>query len=225
VYFFFNLSFFCVIYAKIIILTLFTYCTNVVFLFCFIFPINSEIYNISFNLLLKYHYDLLRSLKMYFIMILFILIFYFISDPPTKPTFKITTTNETRQINVTTATIRLKERDNINMTCFSEGNPIPKYTWESQTDQIHETIRPFVNISRKDAGNYTCYASNVMKRTFGDTEHGLNSSSIYLDIMCKYKIHLIYPQNLIYSMLRKVIFQTFSPFKICIASFYYRFIN
>ncbi|XP_060587314.1 hemicentin-1-like isoform X1 [Ruditapes philippinarum] len=101
--------------------------------------------------------------------------------PPHIPT--ITISNGTRQINVTTPTIQLKERDNINMTCFSKGNPFPNYTWDSPNDQIQENIRQFANISRQDSGNYTCYVSNLMKRTFGDTENGLNISSIYLDIL------------------------------------------
>ncbi|XP_060599213.1 cell adhesion molecule 3-like [Ruditapes philippinarum] len=95
----------------------------------------------------------------------------------------ITISNGTRQLNITAATIQLRETDNINMTCFSEGKPLPKYTWDSHNDQIQGRKRQFTNINRKDAGNYTCYASNLMKRTFGDTEQGMNVSSLFLDIM------------------------------------------
>ncbi|XP_060581414.1 carcinoembryonic antigen-related cell adhesion molecule 5-like [Ruditapes philippinarum] len=95
----------------------------------------------------------------------------------------ITISNGTRQLNITAVTIQLRETDNINMTCFSEGKPLPNYTWDSHNDQIQGRLRQFTNISRKDAGNYTCYASNLMKRTFGDTEQGLNVSSLSLDIM------------------------------------------
>ncbi|XP_060565354.1 nephrin-like [Ruditapes philippinarum] len=95
----------------------------------------------------------------------------------------ITISNGTRQFNITAATIQLRETDNINMTCFSEGKPLPKYTWDSHNDPVQGRIRQFTNISRKDAGNYTCYASNLMKRTFGDSEQGLNISNLSLDIM------------------------------------------
>ncbi|XP_060605523.1 synaptogenesis protein syg-2-like, partial [Ruditapes philippinarum] len=101
--------------------------------------------------------------------------------PPHIPKFTIS--NGTRQVNVTSATIQLKETDNINMTCFSDGKPVPNYTWTSHNAQIHENIRQFANIIRKDAGKYTCNVNNVMERSFGDTEHGLNVSSISLDIL------------------------------------------
>ncbi|XP_060559287.1 hemicentin-1-like [Ruditapes philippinarum] len=101
--------------------------------------------------------------------------------PPHIPT--ITISDGTRQINVTTATIRLKERDNINMTCFSEGNPVPKYTWESPNDKLQGNIRQLTSINRNYTGNYTCHVSNTMKRTFGDSENWFNISSIYLEIL------------------------------------------
>ncbi|XP_060605809.1 hemicentin-1-like [Ruditapes philippinarum] len=109
--------------------------------------------------------------------------FFFIRvlHAPYIPT--ITISNGTRQLNIAAATIQLRETDNINMTCFSEGKPLPKYIWDSHNDQIQGRIRQFTNISRKDAGNYTCYASNRMKRTFGDFEQGLNVSSLSLEIM------------------------------------------
>jgi hypothetical protein len=111
-------------------------------------------------------------------------------DAPYIPT--ITISNGTKQLNITAATIQLRETDNINMTCYSEGKPLPKYTWNSHNDQIQGRIRQYTNISRKDAGNYTCYASNLMKRTFGDTEQGLNVSSLSLDIMCTYEINIYF---------------------------------
>ena len=108
----------------------------------------------------------------------------FYLDPPRTPT--ITLSNVSRQSNVTTSTVQLKEMDNINMTCFSDANPRPNYTWTSLNNKVQSNVRQFSYLSRTDAGSYNCNVNNMMSRTFGEVKPGSNFSSIYLDIMCMY---------------------------------------
>ena len=94
-----------------------------------------------------------------------------------------------------TKAVQIKEKDNINMTCYSGANPSPNYTWSHSNIKIQSGVRQFSNISQNDAGKYVCYVHNIMSRTFGDSENGSNFSSIDIDVLCTYKLVIISEHN------------------------------
>ena len=70
----------------------------------------------------------------------------------------------------------------MNLTCSSDANPAANYTWykENQTLlQGPEDIYYFASISPEDSGVYRCKVENQYKQ--------INSSSLHIDVQCKYK--------------------------------------
>lgn len=80
--------------------------------------------------------------------------------------------------------LRIIENTTFTIKCNgSTSNPKGEiYLWQNQADN-NLTIR---NIKTDNAGMYSCNVTNIMKRTFGGTEIGHNSTTINIDVLCKY---------------------------------------
>ncbi|XP_067441976.1 sialoadhesin-like [Thunnus thynnus] len=74
------------------------------------------------------------------------------------------------------------EGSSVNLTCSSDANPAANYTWykENQTvTQGQQGSYHFTSISSEDSGIYHCKSENQ----YGQ----INSSSLIIDVQCKYK--------------------------------------
>jgi len=71
------------------------------------------------------------------------------------------------------------EGDNVNLTCNPSGVPLPTVSWVkvSSGQRFHVSELVFTNVSRSEAGEYRCEASN---------ECGNASESASVDVQCKY---------------------------------------
>ena len=74
--------------------------------------------------------------------------------------------------------ITVIEGENSNLTCHVSGTPMPSVSWtEVRTSNRTEgNIRSLINVSRSDAGEYKCEASNFC---------GNDSKSTFLIVNCK----------------------------------------
>ena len=70
------------------------------------------------------------------------------------------------------------ERENKTLTCNVSGSPVPTVTWTEVGSRSQSTgiIRYPTNISRNNAGEYKCEATN-------DCEN--SSASVFLTVLCK----------------------------------------
>ena len=70
------------------------------------------------------------------------------------------------------------EGENRNLTCNVSGGPVLTVTWTevSSRSQSSGVVRYLTNISRKNAGEYKCEATN-------DCEN--SSASTFLTVLCK----------------------------------------
>ena len=68
--------------------------------------------------------------------------------------------------------ITVIEGENSSLTCDVSGTPMPSVSWTEvrTSDRTEGNIRSLINVSRSDAGEYKCEASNFCgndsKRTF-----------------------------------------------------------
>ena len=71
------------------------------------------------------------------------------------------------------------EGGNVTMTCSASGFPAPTVYWvkTSNGDRFNKTELIFTNISRSEAGEYTCVASNPCNATTELAE---------VDVLCKF---------------------------------------
>ena len=74
--------------------------------------------------------------------------------------------------------ITLIEGDNGTLTCNVSGSPVPTVTWTevSSYSQSSGVMRYLTNISRNNAGEYKCEATN---------DCGNSSASTFLTVLCK----------------------------------------
>ena len=74
--------------------------------------------------------------------------------------------------------ITLIEGDNGTLTCNVSGSPVPTVTWTevSSHSQSSGVMRYLTNISRNNAGEYKCEATN---------DCGNSSASNFLTVLCK----------------------------------------
>ena len=74
--------------------------------------------------------------------------------------------------------ITVIEGENSTLTCHVTGTPMPSVSWtEVRTrDRTEGNIRVLVNVSRSDAGEYKCEASNFC---------GNDSKSTFMIVNCK----------------------------------------
>ena len=74
--------------------------------------------------------------------------------------------------------ITVIEGENSTLTCHVTGTPMPSVSWtEVRTrDRTEGNIRVLVNVSRSDAGEYKCEASNFC---------GNDSKSTFMIVKCK----------------------------------------
>ena len=74
--------------------------------------------------------------------------------------------------------ITVIEGENSNLTCHVSGAPMPSVSWTKVRtgDHTEGNIRALVNVSRSDAGEYKCEASNFC---------GNDSKSTFLIVNCK----------------------------------------
>ena len=70
------------------------------------------------------------------------------------------------------------EGQNVTLTCNASGFPTPTVYWvkTSNGDRFNETELVFTNISRSEAGEYTCVASNLCTST----------EVVEVDVLCKF---------------------------------------
>ena len=68
-----------------------------------------------------------------------------------------------------------------NLSCEVSGDPVPSVSWIKVSNDEHRVgkILNFTRISRKDAGSYTCEASNRC---------GKDSKTAFINVFCKYYI-------------------------------------
>ncbi|XP_078022746.1 B-cell receptor CD22-like [Epinephelus lanceolatus] len=62
----------------------------------------------------------------------------------------------------------------VNLTCSSDANPAPNYTWYKENQTLHhgpENIYPFLNISSKDSGIYYCQSENKYGKNISTAVH------------------------------------------------------
>ena len=73
----------------------------------------------------------------------------------------------------------LIEDGNVALTCNASGFPAPTVYWvkTSNGDRFNETELFFTNISRREAGEYTCVASNLCNTSTELAE---------VDVLCKF---------------------------------------
>ena len=74
--------------------------------------------------------------------------------------------------------ITVIEGKNSSLTCHVSGTPMPSVSWtEVRTgDRTEGSIRSLINLSRSDAGEYKCEASNFC---------GNDSKSTFVIVNCK----------------------------------------
>jgi len=70
------------------------------------------------------------------------------------------------------------EGNNVNLTCDASGIPLPTVSWikVGGGQRTHSDVLVLTNISRSEAGEYRCEASN---------ECGNASESASIDVQCK----------------------------------------
>ena len=75
----------------------------------------------------------------------------------------------------------ITEGNNLNLTCQPSGTPSPAVSWFSVSSGQHTSgnVLELTNISRNEAGDYRCEASNVC---------GNASEAVTIDVQCKSKI-------------------------------------
>ena len=80
--------------------------------------------------------------------------------------------------------ITVIEGENSNLTCHVSGTPMPSVSWtEVRTgDHTEGNTRALVNVSRSDAGEYKCEASNFC---------GNDSKSTFLIVNCKWLLSIV----------------------------------
>ena len=74
--------------------------------------------------------------------------------------------------------ITVIEGENSTLTCHVSGTPMPSVSWTEVTTgyRTDGNIRVLVNVSRSDAGEYKCEASNFC---------GNDSKSTFVIVNCK----------------------------------------
>jgi len=83
------------------------------------------------------------------------------------------------------------EGDNVNLTCNPSGVPLPTVSWVKVSSGQRFNVWELVlrNISRSEAGEYRCEASN---------ECGNASKSASIDVQCKLILNCSYTENYFY---------------------------
>ena len=101
----------------------------------------------------------------------YILVFVFLSVPPTDVT-------------VSHTTLTVNETDNVKVTCrVRYANPDPTFTW-TKSGMVVRNMKDlnFSSISKGDAGSYKCSVNNTLDSAMANT---------HITVQCKYKVFFI----------------------------------
>lgn len=83
--------------------------------------------------------------------------------------------------NVSLSNMEIVEGSSVNLTCRCDGNPAPHYTWYKDNLKMLQrqgSVYQLTSVRSEDSGVYLCEAEN----TYGL----INSSSVYINVECKY---------------------------------------
>uniref|UniRef100_M3ZU25 B-cell receptor CD22-like n=1 Tax=Xiphophorus maculatus TaxID=8083 RepID=M3ZU25_XIPMA len=88
-----------------------------------------------------------------------------------------------KRADVSLSHVEIVEGDSVHLTCSSDGNPTPSYSWYKDNQEMLQGqggMYQFTSVTSEDSGTYCCEVGNIYGR--------MNSSSVLINVECKYTI-------------------------------------
>lgn len=92
-----------------------------------------------------------------------------------------------KHADVSLSHVEIVEGDSVHLTCSSDGNPTPSYSWYKDNQvmlQGQGGVYQFSSVTSEDSGTYCCEVGNIYGR--------INSSSVLINVECKYTISSVW---------------------------------